>query len=545
MSSFRALLRTRADERLSRLCSRASSRSSKSSPQAIPHCLRFNSSVSSHRPQNTSSKSTLGIENAHRSLVESDIQQSLGLKGINDYEPENKSADADYRRLRQLSDDVLQNQKDVSLLHGQIHRLRRDLRRTQKVVEGGPWLINNTSTSSMSLGEEEVTLKNEFLHVGEHKIPNMWLRDNCQCSSCIHGDTKQRLLDTFSIPENISIKICAEFGNYMDITWSDGHHSRYDKELLIAAVRDPRSRATVRQGHPDRIFTWGSEIANNKPNCHWLRPGVSTTTFTTKDRKTNDDLIILDVLQKIRRYGFCYVNNVDATPEATETLLKRIAFIRETHYGGFYDFTADLAKADTAYTNIALPAHTDNTYFSDPAGLQAFHLLSHTEGEGGASLLVDGFRAAETLMAEDKEAYHVLATVNVHAHASGNAGISIQPYRGFPVLEHDVEVGDLLRVRWNTSDRAGIELPLEEVDRWYAAARKFDAILKRKENEYWEQLQPGTVLIFDNWRVMHGRSEFTGKRRICGAYINRDDWISRWKMLHFGKKEVLGKLATS
>lgn len=31
--------------------------------------------------------------------------------------------------------------------------------------------------------------------------------------------------------------------------------------------------------------------------------------------------------------------------------------------GKFWEFTADLAKGDTAYTNMALGAHTDNTYF--------------------------------------------------------------------------------------------------------------------------------------------------------------------------------------
>lgn len=31
--------------------------------------------------------------------------------------------------------------------------------------------------------------------------------------------------------------------------------------------------------------------------------------------------------------------------------------------GKFWEFTADMAKGDTAYTNIALGAHTDNTYF--------------------------------------------------------------------------------------------------------------------------------------------------------------------------------------
>lgn len=247
-----------------------------------------------------------------------------------------------------------------------------------------------------------------------------------------------------------------------------------------------------------------------------------------------------------RKYGFCYVDQTPfETPAATEALLRRIAFIRETHYGGFYDFTADLASKDTAYTNIALEAHTDNTYFSDPAGLQAFHLLSHTEGSGGASLLVDGFKVADELFRTDKEAYKILSTVNVHAHASGNEGISIQPYRGFPVLEHDPGTGDLLRVRWNSSDRASVELPVEDVEMWYDAARKFDALLKKKENEYWEQLKPGRVLIFDNWRVLHGRSEFTGKRRICGGYINRDDWMSRLKMARFGQEKVMESLASS
>jgi hypothetical protein len=31
--------------------------------------------------------------------------------------------------------------------------------------------------------------------------------------------------------------------------------------------------------------------------------------------------------------------------------------------GKFWEFTADLSKADTAYTTMALGAHTDNTYF--------------------------------------------------------------------------------------------------------------------------------------------------------------------------------------
>jgi trimethyllysine dioxygenase len=360
-------------------------------------------------------------------------------------------------------------------------------------------------------------------------------RDNCQCKSCVHEDTKQRLLDTFSIPTDLSITRSSETNDSISIEWSDGHKSHYTKSFLLHAAATPAQRAQIRQGLVP-ISLWDASITSSAPTVPFKPHSPSSA---------SPDPILPALLHNIRTHGFSYISHVPATPDATEALLRRIAFIRETHYGGFYDFTADLASKDTAYTNIALEAHTDTTYFSDPAGLQAFHLLEHADGEGGESLLVDGFNAARLLRDEDPEAYETLATVNVHAHASGNSGISIMPYAGFPVLEHDRATGRLLRVRWNSSDRAGVELPLGEVGRWYDAARKFDGILKRPGNEVWKQLEPGTVVVFDNWRVLHGRSEFTGKRRICGGYIGRDDWVSKFKMVRWGQEEVLNSLASS
>ncbi|KAI4735775.1 Trimethyllysine dioxygenase [Aureobasidium sp. EXF-12298] len=187
-----------------------------------------------------------------------------------------------------------------------------------------------------------------------------------------------------------------------------------------------------------------------------------------------------------------------------------------------------MASKDTAYTSLALEAHTDTTYFSEPAGLQMFHMLSHTDGSGGESLLVDGFAAARQLYAEDKEAYRILSTVGIWAHASGNEDVSIQPYVCVPVLSHDPVLGHLVQVRWNNSDRAAIEAPSDMIDKWYEAARwmedvlntnrKFNGILNDPQNQYWTQLEPGMPLIFDNWRVLHGRGVFTGKRRMAGGY---------------------------
>lgn len=83
---------------------------------------------------------------------------------------------------------------------------------------------------------------------------------------------------------------------------------------------------------------------------------------------------------------------------------------------------------------------------------------------------------------------------------------------------------------------------MEDVEMFYDACRAWNDILTRKENVYRVQLKPGRPLIFDNWRVLHGREAFTGKRRMCGAYVNRDDWISRFKTLTTKRETVLNAL---
>ena len=61
-------------------------------------------------------------------------------------------------------------------------------------------------------------------------------------------------------------------------------------------------------------------------------------------------------------------------------------------FGPDWSFTADLAKPDTAYTNLGIGLHTDATYYNQPMGIQIFHVLSHV-GNGGETMLADGFSA--------------------------------------------------------------------------------------------------------------------------------------------------------
>lgn len=163
--------------------------------------------------------------------------------------------------------------------------------------------------------------------------------------------------------------------------------------------------------------------------------------------------------------------------------------------GGFWDFTADLTFKDTAYTNEGLAPHTDNTYFSDPARLQLFHLLSHTDGSGGESTMLDGFAAAQKLHDESPSLYNALATVRHSWHSSGNEDVCIQPSSRAPVFSIHPDFGTMYQVRWNYYDQLPkSDWSLSEQSIWYKAARRYYEILNEPGRVLEMQLEPGTAL---------------------------------------------------
>lgn len=112
---------------------------------------------------------------------------------------------------------------------------------------------------------------------------------------------------------------------------------------------------------------------------------------------------------------------------------------------------------------------------------------------------MDGFRAAEILRAESPNDFETLCQVKIRGHSSGNEGIAIMPERAFPVITTEAakpgRPGRVIQVRWNNDDRAAMAgLPLEDVKRFYRAARKWAEILGRPKSEYWVQLGPGRAL---------------------------------------------------
>ena len=60
------------------------------------------------------------------------------------------------------------------------------------------------------------------------------------------------------------------------------------------------------------------------------------------------------------------------------------------------------------------------------------------------------------------------------------------------------------------------------------------ATMRSESLQYMFQLEPGNLMTFDNHRLMHARTAYTGLRQMCGCYINKEDWVS--KLLVMRKK---------
>ncbi len=357
-------------------------------------------------------------------------------------------------------------------------------------------------------GEVEVTWRNQRA-VGRY--PAFWLRDHCHARESLNPETLQRQVDTFSIPEDIAARSLEilDGGRTISIVWQhDGSRSTLPADFLWdAAANDgydaapPRrlwDRATIGGQFP--TMPYAQVIGDNEGLLRWL--------------------------SMVEEYGFALCSGVPATIEGTKRLATRIGYVRETIFGGMWDFSANLAFKDSAYTSAAIGPHTDGTYSNDSPGFQMFHCLQF-DGSGGESTLVDGFKIAEHIRRIDPAAFEVLSTTRVPAHYLGD-GVHLRAEH--PVIGLDRN-GDFAQIAYNNYDRAPFRLPAPRQQLFYAALRLFNRLINDPDYEITMRLTPGTALLFDNWRTLHGRRAFQGFRWLCGAYLNKEDFDSKLRVL--------------
>jgi alpha-ketoglutarate-dependent taurine dioxygenase len=232
-------------------------------------------------------------------------------------------------------------------------------------------------------------------------------------------------------------------------------------------------------------------------------------------------------VEHIHVHGFGLVAGVTPTREAAEALARRIAYPRDSIFGAMWTLSSEVKPHDdSAYSTSFLEPHTDGTYSNDGPGLQMFVGIER-DGTGGQSILVDGFAIAAQMRAEDPDAFDMLTMVDVPARYL-EKGVHLRAER--PAIRLDRH-GDIAQVSFNNYDRAPFRLPPAPMAEYYRAYRELHRRLNDRENWLLVQIEPGDALIFDNWRVLHGRMAYTGRRIFEGCYHNHEDFESRLRVL--------------
>jgi gamma-butyrobetaine dioxygenase len=210
-----------------------------------------------------------------------------------------------------------------------------------------------------------------------------------------------------------------------------------------------------------------------------------------------------------------------------EQVVRRFGFVRETNYGRLFDVRVTAAAGNLAFTDLGLAPHTDNPYREPPPGLQLLHCLEAAD-TGGETLLVDGFAAAETLKHADPNALEALCSIPV-SFSWRDKNHFLQS--SSPVIERDC-VGEVRGVRVNDRSLAPAPSADKTSDAWRAAYRRFCAIINDAGAQLRLTLEAGDILIFNNRRILHGRTKYSGGARwLQGCYADMDGLLSRLAVL--------------
>jgi trimethyllysine dioxygenase len=331
-----------------------------------------------------------------------------------------------------------------------------------------------------------------------------WLRDHSTDSVSLNPSTLQREFQSFA--EQCSAQLAEysiiEGGSVIEIHWEDADLvSKYEAEFL--------HRMAFKLIKSSVYQLWGNELQDKIPSFDYSK--ISGT-----------DASFLPVLEAIESYGIAKFSNVPTNMQATQKLLEKIGYIRETVFGGLWNFSNNEAHNDSAYTSAGIGLHTDGTYALDPPGLQLLHCLAF-DGTGGFNQFVDGFKVAQIIKDEDPEAFQTLTSIKVPAHYIEP---TIQLRAKHEVIREDVE-GHYEQICFNNFDRSPFKLRSSDQAAFYHAYAKFQHLVNDPQNQIRLQLIPGSAVWFDNWRILHARTAFTGFRHLAGGYTNREDLISK------------------
>ena len=142
------------------------------------------------------------------------------------------------------------------------------------------------------------------------------------------------------------------------------------------------------------------------------------------------------------------------------------------------------------------------------------------------STLVDGLRLAVEMARDQPAAFETLCTVPARFHRRLREGWHFDLRA--PVFRRDRR-GVVTGIRMNDRCLAPVDAEPDDVVRFYEAVRLLMERIKSGDGMVTIHLEAGQMLVFDNQRLLHGRTSFdpSSGRYIRIIHVDHDEFYSR------------------
>jgi gamma-butyrobetaine dioxygenase len=346
------------------------------------------------------------------------------------------------------------------------------------------------------------------------EFPGVWLRDNLPEDRDPHSG--QRLVDIADLPPRPLIRSASLAGHTVRIEWESETATAAFEVAWLAA-----QSASGAAERPERITaTWLHGAAMQ---------AAHDFAWASLAELRGDPAAKLHWLTRLLQTGIAFLSALPSTESAILDAMALVGRVCETNYGAVFDVRSVPLPENLAYSDLGLGLHTDNPYREPVPGFQALHALLAAP-DGGESVFADGFALSNQLRAVDPQAFDILTRTPVPFHYRSK---DAELYAERPLIQLSCS-GEVNAVHYNNRSIAPLRIEPRAAPGFYRAYRRFAELLREPSHQLRFTLRDGDLVLFDNQRILHGRSAFSSSRHarhLRGCYLTRDSVYSETALL--------------
>lgn len=334
----------------------------------------------------------------------------------------------------------------------------------------------------------------------------LWLRERLSDEESIDKNNLQRLYEPSLLDEKIFIKEYSQNKNNLKIIFSDGKVGNYFMQDLLNEIN-------LKDIIPDQK-SWKENL---------ILPYHNYENFKRSSNLT------INMLNDFHSLGFVIITHLSDKKGTVIDFAESLGPVRATNFGKYFDVISKPNPNDLAYTSLALSAHADNPYRKPIPGIQLLHCIAN-EADGGDSTLVDGLTVSNYMKKNAKPLFDILTTTEILFRFTDKDTI-LENWGKLIELDNK---NNFKQIRFSGRLDYVPALSPEKLTIFYKARKKLYELCASKDFLIKFRLDSGMLMMFDNHRLLHGRTKYdqsSGHRHLQGCYIEHDSTEGKLRKL--------------